>query len=106
MLGPAEIGGYCAARLKRTAARASRRRASATLRFWLETVSCSSREFNCGSPKASHHLPRRDWSEGWAVFHWPASLKVSVGCSLKLQDMGSVAPPSFGPPSHPLSTPA
>src|SRR5579863_4491670 len=106
MLGPAEMVGYCAARLKRTAARASRRRASATLRFWLETVSCSSRELSCGSPKISHHLPRRDWSEGWAVFHWPASLNESGGCSLKLAEVGAVARTYLGPTSQPERTTA
>src|SRR5882724_9272685 len=106
MLGPVEMVGNCAARLKRTAARASRRRASAILRFWLETVSCSSRALSCGSPKVSHHLPRRDWSAGCAVFHWPASLKESGGCSLKLAEVGAEARTYLGPTSQPESTTA
>src|SRR5260370_42481302 len=100
MLGDVEIVGDSADRLKRIMARAWRNRASATFRFWLETVSSSSSALSCGSPKISHHLPRSVWSPGWAGFQPSTSLKDSGGCSLNPGAMGTVGLTYFGPTMH------
>src|ERR687892_2645516 len=67
-LAPAVTVGNNPARKKPIMARAWRKRASATLTFWLASLTCSSSAFSCGSPKISHHLPRGIWSRGCATF--------------------------------------
>src|SRR5436305_15178595 len=65
-----------------TRARAPRNWASACASVWLETATCSSSAFNWGSPKTSHHLPRRAASRGCAGFQSPGATP-GGGCSLK-----------------------
>ena len=57
--GAVEIVGNSEARLNRMAARASRKRASSPLRFWLPPGTCPSSVLSWGSAKISHHVPRR-----------------------------------------------
>src|SRR5260221_6951848 len=71
--------GNCAARLKRMAARASRKRASATFKVWLEPAICSSSLLSSGSPKISHQFPRVVWSPGCAGCHCCDSLNSAGG---------------------------
>jgi hypothetical protein len=47
--------------------------ASAAAMLWLETSTCAISASSCGSPKASHHLPRAAASRGSAGFQSPAS---------------------------------
>src|SRR5712692_7009127 len=68
MLGPVDMVGNSAARLKRIMARASRKRASAAFRSWLATTTCSASALSCGSPNISHQLPRGISSPGRAIF--------------------------------------
>lgn len=48
----------------RTASCATRNWASAARTFWFEMLTCSSKAFNCGSFKTSHHFPRAAASLG------------------------------------------
>src|SRR5215472_10384820 len=70
--------------------------------FWLEMLSCSSRAFNSGSLKISHHLPRSIASLGCATFQPSASLNW-VGDSLYTGAAGgAVGWRYFGPTLHPV----
>ncbi len=62
------------ARLKRTAARASRSRASAIFRSWLAVATSSSSARRSASANRSHQAPRGRWSLGSATFHPSFSL--------------------------------
>src|ERR1700688_4593757 len=59
MEGAVDTAGKSCARASLTRARAAKKLAAAAAMFWLETLTFSSRAFNCASLKISHHLPRR-----------------------------------------------
>src|SRR5215469_3222462 len=103
MLGATAMVGNSAARLYFTVARASRKRASAAFRSWLETATCSSSAFSGASPKISHQAPRGKSARGFAVFHCPASLNESGGGSLYAGGAAAEGRLYLGPTMQPAS---
>src|SRR5713226_2099894 len=99
MLGELPMVGACAARLKRIAARAWRRFASAIFRFWLDESTWSSISFNVASPYSSHHFPRIRSSSGCATFHPSPSFDSCV--SSKFGVIGTVGLTYLGPTMQP-----
>src|ERR1700730_112781 len=101
MLGPVDIEGNCAARLKRISARASWKRAAAAFKLWFDLATCSSKELSCESPNISHQLPRIVWSPGSSDFH---SLNDSGGGSLYNGVIGVEGLEYFGPTMQPVNS--
>src|SRR6266849_8109170 len=99
MLGELPIVGACEARLKRIAARAWRRFASAIFRSWLDESTWSSILFNVASPYSSHHFPRIRSSSGCATFHPSPSFHACA--SAKFGVAGTVGLTYLGPTMQP-----
>src|SRR6202020_3444690 len=83
------------------AARACRKRASASWRFWFARMSWSSKSFSRSSPKITHHFPRPTWSLGSAVFQSDDVVVLEGNGSLRAGGEGSAGGLTyFGPISQ------